>query len=289
MFWFKLLVNMAKKQKPEIIHQKVTVWLGYLLFVIMIIAVILSVVIPWSQILLQPYTRHWNVAVLLVTLVAGAILPVLIAYFIGDKTTRDKNKLMHHYNGILFGILAFWIAPLLSFVDSGLIYHLRMSNIHDVVVSVITLWPVLVTVIILTVLAVAHSRSHKNGSVLIYKPYQYLLLAAIVLSSTVPTFLYPPTSKDDYLRTAISIVAPAVFIAISYGVLRIKKTVVRMRSLMLATVGVSMGFVTINVVVQALPNAPLVSDPINIISRGLSALAGILIWVYCLWSARRIN
>ena len=286
-----------KKNKSDLTHQKVIVWLGYSLFGLIIIGIIINTIIPWLPVLAhQQHVRYWNVYVLLISLVAGAVLPALIAYFIGDKTTRGKNRLMHHYNGMLFGVLAFWLAYMLNYINSGMISILRMSAMSDVMVSVVSMWPILVVVIILIILAITYTRSHKNGSVLTYTPYQALLLTAVVLTNTVPPLLYPTTSKYDYLRYLISIIVPAVFIVISYVVLRKRKYETWIGRLMLATIAVSMGWITIGVVAQAMPYAAVPYDLIHLVSitvsvvavvSVVSAVAGAAVWVLCLWSAHR--
>lgn len=280
---------MVKKKKLELTHQKVIVWLGYMLFGVIIIGTILSTVIPWSQLLLQPYVRHWNVSILLLTLVAGAILPVLIAYFIGDKTTRGKNKLMHHYNGVLFGVLAFWLSLLFSFIGSNILNTLRMSNLPDSLVSVISMWPILATVIILVVIAITHTRSHKNGSVLTYTPYQALLLVCVAVSSALPLIIYLAMTRDNYFQNLLSVIVPVVFILISYLILRKRNKETRINHLMLATLIVSMGLITVNVVNQVLPYGVFIDDPINIISSVVSIIVGVAVWIFCLWSARHTS
>lgn len=271
---------MVKKKKLELTHQKVIVWLGYMLFGVIIIGTILSTVIPWSQLLLQPYVRHWNVSILLLTLVAGAILPVLIAYFIGDKTTRGKNKLMHHYNGVLFGVLAFWLSLLFSFIGSNILNTLRMSNLPDSLVSVISMWPILATVIILVVIAITHTRSHKNGSVLTYTPYQALLLVCVAVSSALPLIIYLAMTRDNYFQNLLSVIVPVVFILISYLILRKRNKETRINHLMLATLIVSMGLITVNVVNQVLPYGVFIDDPINIISSVVSIIVGVAVWIF---------
>lgn len=278
---------MVKKKKLEFTHQKVIVCLGYILFALIVIGIIFSTVIPWGQLLLQPHVRYWNVWTVLLALVAGAILPTLIAYFIGDKTTRSKNKLMHHYNGVLFGVLAFWLAPLFSFIGSSLISSLRLNNVHNVIISVVTLWPVLTTVIVLAIVAIIHARSHTNGSVLAYAPYRALLLVTVLLANTVPVLLYPPTSKDDSIRALVSIAAPVIFIAISYAVLQKRKNETRLNRLMLAVVAVSIGVITMSAVAQIMPRAAMASGIINSISMVVSIIFGVAVWIFCLWSARR--
>ena len=274
-----------KKKKSELTHQKVIVWLGYILFGLIIIGTIFSTIVPWGQLLLQPHVRHWNVSVILVTLVAGAILPTLIAYFIGDKTTRGKNRLMHHYNGVLFGVLAYWFSTSFNVLGSEITSSLRMSPLPDVLVSLLSLWPTFVTIVILSILAITHSRSRKKDSVLAYTPYRVLLLISLASTFMLPLF----GEILDHNFSGASFMLPAAagtFITISYVVLRIIRKDTWLNCLLLALVALSMVSITLYATILVLTYGTITSEILSIILPVLLVPLSVVVWVLCLWSAR---
>ena len=90
--------------KTKIQKNSITVRFGYALFALMVLSVVTSTIIPLSQALSYPTARHLNIWLMLLSFSAAAVLPLLVSYLIGDKVTHNKNKLLHHYNGVLFGL-----------------------------------------------------------------------------------------------------------------------------------------------------------------------------------------
>ena len=166
-----LLVFKMKKNKQSDKFKKITIIFGYSLFALLVLATTISTIIPFGSMLLNPTVRHLNVAVLLVSLVAGAILPPLVSYLIGDRATHSKSKLDHHFNGVLFGIASYWLSTFFFFIASDVISNIR-SAFSEPLATAIVSWPILPTLIILTAVAFGYVKSKKKVvSVLEYKPY----------------------------------------------------------------------------------------------------------------------
>jgi len=246
---------MTKQKKVSVNSQrKITVVFGYGLFVAALVAVTVSTIIPWSLMLLNPSAKHLNVVTILATFVAAAIIPFLVAYIVGDKITRTTNKVTHHYNGVLFAVMAYWLSLLFSSIGSLSIAPIRETSPEFWVSSVINLWPILATIIVISVIAVSyHMRTQKAGeSVLEYRPYQFVLTASLIA----PLLLTLPQIADGYLLASfLNIIVPAIFIGISYMTLRKVQQIKRIR-LTYAIVAVSFGIIAMQFAGQMTGNMP---------------------------------
>lgn len=237
-----------QKAAADTSQRKITVFFGYTLFIAAIAAVIASTIIPWSTLLFSPGVRHLNVLSTLFAFVAAAIVPFLVAYIIGDKTTRSKNKLTHHYNGVLFGVMAYWLSLFFSSVGSYTIAPIRKAFPEFWVSSLVNSWPILATIIVIAIVAVAyHARKQKAGeSVLQYRPYQLLLLLSFIAPFTLTL---PQLVDGQLLSSVLNIGVPAVFIGISYATLKKAQSSKRAR-LTHAIIAVTFGILTMQFVAQ---------------------------------------
>jgi len=232
----------TKRQTSENSQRKITIIFGYSLFVAALVTVMVSTVIPLSKILFNPASMHLNVIAMLLSFVAAAIVPFIVAYVIGDKTTRTKNRVTHHYNGILFGVLAYWLSMLFSFIGSSTVGPIRQAIPEFWLSTVVNSWPILANILVITIIAVSyHNRTQKAGeSVLQYRPYQILLLAAVI-ATLAPSQLY--LADGFQLVGLLYVVIPALIISISYLVLR-KAHPFKLARLSSAVVAFSFGIIT---------------------------------------------
>lgn len=197
---------MTKTQKINIHSPLVTT--GYILFTLLIVAVILSTVIPFGKMLFDPRVLHYNVALFTIALTIGALLPATLGYVIGGTSIRSKSKLSHHFNGVVFGLLAYWIMMIVSAFVSIPSEHLVTSpGVRAVLVNLL---PSIGVAIISTVLAVAHVRSRQTKQDIIeFKPFSVVLVASIVLLpvwSLVNNILTQNVGWYSFMPLAITVV-----------------------------------------------------------------------------------
>jgi len=273
------MLIVSKKNQQSLNRQKsVTIVFGYSLFIITLLAVTLSTVIPFGAYFFDPSVKHLNIAVLLISLVAGAILPMLLAYIIGDHVTHVKNKTSHHYNGILFGVAAYWLSLLFSFLRIDTLETVR-NNLPVVWAAIINAWPIFATILVMLFVAVTYARNqNKKSSVLEHRPYQLVLLAAVV-----GTFVYILmhqyyASSTYFVLGSIYVVAPVVFIGISYWVLSAVK-LSRSARLAHAVVAVSMGLIAASLAGQLISSLAY--------SMSLPLVVAFFIWAIYLWLISR--
>ena len=152
---------------------------GYILFALLIVAVLLSTTIPFGRMLFDPRVLRNNVAVITVALTVGAILPVFVGYMIGDHSVKSKSRLSHHFSGILFGLLAYWLMTLMSVL---VLIPNELSMGYNARIILINLIPSIGVAFITTILAIAHVRSRQaKHDVLEYKPFSVVLISSIAV------------------------------------------------------------------------------------------------------------
>jgi hypothetical protein len=264
----------TQKKTSENGQRKITIIFGYGLFVAALAAVIVSTIIPLSTMLLNPVVNRLNVIATLIIFVAGAIIPFLVAYIIGDRTTRAKNKVTHHYNGVLFAVMAYWLSLFFSLIGPFAVDPIRGAIPELWMLQVANSWPILATIVIITIIAVSyHARKQKEGtSVLQYRPYQFVLLVSFIA----PLILPLPQITDGYILTQLlSIGALAIFIGISYIVLR-KIQPLKQARLTHAIVAVTFGIVSMQFAAQLIRDVPYT------IFMAI-AIIGAAVWVLYLW------
>ena len=207
---------MTKTKTNNNIHRPLVIT-GYTLFILLLIAVLISTTIPMGMMLFNPRVLHYNVAVLAVALTIGALLPFLVGYLIGDRSTKSKNKINHHFNGVLFGLLGYWTMTL-STVFIMLPAELFGDDVKTRVI-VANIIPTIITGAIAIILATMHNRSrHAKGDVIDYKPFSLVLIGSIVLmvlSSIVNNFVTNSVGFYTFIGPAVLLVlGPAVYVSL---------------------------------------------------------------------------
>lgn len=217
---------MLKKQTSvpqNVSHQTFVIIAGYILFAGMVIGLITGTIVPLSHIFIDPRSRHLNVAVFMVSLVVGALLPSIIGYFVGESGTRTKNRQLHHYNGILFAVLAYWVSTVFGALGGG-VYSYVYNNLPSPWGTAIGfLLPTVAVAIVVGVLAVLYHRGRgRQLAIAEYRPFQ------ITLFVWVAAFLFLVPLLDSggggallsvWMMTAVTLGAigiPYVFHTYSY-------------------------------------------------------------------------
>jgi len=196
---------------------------GYILFFLLVVATLVSTTIPLRVMLFDPRVLHYNVAIIAVSLTVGAVLPVLIGYSIGDRSVKSKNKLSHHFNGMLFSLLGYGLmtsVAVLMFIPEDIFGD---DNLRIIIMNLL---PGIAVAIVSAIIAVAYMRSRQaKQDILEYRPFTILLIASIIgmpvwsLVSSVFT-----NSFDMY--SAISLIIVVILAYISYATLRKKRLTV---------------------------------------------------------------
>ncbi|HEY8992910.1 MAG TPA: hypothetical protein VIM37_03635 [Candidatus Microsaccharimonas sp.] len=276
---------MNKNKQLSVRLKDSTIIFGYGIFALTILNVIISTVIPWISLIITPHILVFNASVFLIALVAGAILPILISYILGDRATHVKNKTSHHFNGVLFGVAAYWVS--VFFTMSGPyttpFVHEHVTNV--ILSAIVNAWPILATTIIMVFVAVSYARyQNKKVSVLEHKPYQLVLFGA-VLANVVYMIINQLFSSPESLPISIVyIVAIVILFAISYVALR-KVQSSRLMSALLATVALTMAFAALSVAAQLVFTVFTTGD--FLIPMMVAGGFGLIVWISYLFLLTR--
>lgn len=262
-----------KKHKHIDKSQNVTILFGYSLFAFTLLAIIISTVIPFSSILSSPTAKHLNVVIVMIGLVAGTLVPPLISYILGDRATKTKSKVSHHFNGVLFGILAYWLSLLLTLLGSDSVLKIRES-FTEPLATIIVGWPILAITFVMAILAISYASRNVKVSVLHYKPYQFILLATVI-----GTFLYILINQNQWdIFGTLATLIPIVLIGISYRILP-KISTPKLTLASNAIIAASMGVIA----------ASLVGQLGFAISAELILLTELIVWMVYMWLILREN
>ena len=269
---------MVKATKKNVHAPLITI--GYLLFSLLIVATLLSTTIPFGRMLFDPRVLHFNVAVSAIALTIGAILPALLGYIIGSQSVKSRSKASHHFSGILFGLLGYWLMTswaMLIMIPS------ELFSDQNVRITLINLLPGICVAIITTILAVAHVRSRQaKQDVLEYKPFSVLLIASILvmpLWSLVNNIATNSINVYSFVSLAIVVVLGAI----SYVSLR-KVKLSRYSKMVWSAVSVSIAFVAMYVSFQLVYsiatylNATPTMETQSVVS-GVGFILGLVGWI----------
>jgi len=207
----------------------------------MTLSFLLTTVVPMIFALQYPTARHFNIIVLIVAFAAAVILPALTAYFIGDKSTRSKKESLHHYNGVLFGFAAYWVAMLMSWIGFSTMFGVSDQPYPAPLIAT-NVAPVVLTIIAMIILAIAFAKKrNQNTSVLQFLPYQLTLFVGVA-----GTFIAPYISESPYVTfTGIgNLLIPAVVTGVAYVVLR-KQKIRRLARLSDAFIAMTIGWIAV--------------------------------------------
>jgi len=166
---------MIKTKKKSIYSPLVIV--GYILFALLVITTIISTTIPFGTILSHPQSLKVNVTIAMLALTIGAVLPVLVGYIVGDRSIKSKNIMSHHFNGVLFGLLAYWTMTLIT----GFIpVSSEVFPDHNTRMILVNIVPSIGVAIVTLLLAISHLRSKEaSHDIIEYKPF----VAALVIGA----------------------------------------------------------------------------------------------------------
>jgi hypothetical protein len=226
------------KTKKQSVHSPL-VTTGYILFFLLVLATLFSTTIPFGRMLFDPRVLYGNVAIITISLTIGAILPALIGYIIGSYSVKSKNKLSHNFNGVLLGILGFWLmtswAVMITIPDAVFAdQNVRMLSLNVL--------PAIAVAIIATTVSIVHTRSRNaKQDILEYWPYAVLLIASILVLP-VWSLINNIATNSVNLYSFVSLVIILVLGLISYIALR-RTPLSRYRKLLWSAVSISVLFI----------------------------------------------
>lgn len=256
-----------------------TVVFGYVLFALSLLALFLFTVIPFGSMLFIPAVKHPSVVLILSSLIAGAILPTLISYFIGERSTRTKRTLDHHFNGVLFGIAAYWLANLFSLISSDGIAYIR-KTFSEPLATIINAWPILATVLLISLVAMGYAKQKRNkGSLLEFRPFQYVLFGGIIACFAYGILYSMYHGSNDYVQSSLyGAVVPLLFFGFAFAALPGRNVTKPFRTAF-AAIAFSIGYIASGVSAQLLPGMPYQASQFLPLAIGFLAMVVYLVFI----------
>ena len=193
---------------------RVTVYFGYGLFLLSVIGALVAV-FPWFTMYKNVgYPDFGSVTLMIFAFIFSALVPALAGYLVGDSATRNKSHLLHHYNGVLFGVLGVWLWIVFSFITSYVMWVwptmiMSQNDPHAFLYTLSQLAPGVVTALVLIVVGILYARSTRHQTPLIdYKPYRAILMGAA--SAMIVAIAISPVFGSDYGSGLLSSVVTAL-------------------------------------------------------------------------------
>ncbi len=228
------------KNTPSLRHE-ITTNFGYGVFALVLLSFLSSTVLPMASAFQSVNARHFNIVTLGVVFATALFLPALVSYFIGDKVTHSNKKSLHHYNGVLLGLTAYWIATLVSWINFKTVFGIRDDS-YPALIIVTNIPAVVFTIIVISILAVFFAKNQKNNaSILHYFPFQLTFIIAVIGTFVAP---YVVLASDFSFDSIIYLLIPIIATATAYAVLK-KQKLSRLSRIGDALVALSVGWIAI--------------------------------------------
>jgi hypothetical protein len=273
------MVKKSTQQRSA--HQSFVITVGYTLFVCMVLGLITGTIVPLAQVFSNPHVRIVNVTVFLISLIVSALLPALIAYGVGGASTRSKNLQVHHYNGVLFGLLAYWVNVISSMLNADFMDFFYATLPTPINTAVGFMVPVTVTAIAVGVLAYYYHRSKGKQSDLVeYRPFQLSLIGFVVLYVIALPF---QQFVNGYWTSTMAIevgLLPIAYICL------MKMHLSTLQKLTLASIGTTLALITQYIASQFLPDVYSIATNVWSISTITLFLASFMVWALYLYITR---
>lgn len=251
----KSVMSQTNAIKEKVSRQmRVTIYFGYGLFIFTVIALVVSI-IPWFSIYSFPFFTETDVTLLLVSFAFAALAPPLVGYLAGDGATSSSSKLVHHYNGVLFGILGIWLWLTASMASTVIQWIFSaQDNLQHAVYSIA---PAAFAALVTIILAIFYARSTRHQVSLIdYRPYRWTLIlsaVALILVTGSTTFFSLWYGGGVWMSALITLVVPLTLLLVStllgYWIVGEKSGTVGER-IVYSLVAVGYGIVTMTLIGQ---------------------------------------
>lgn len=178
---------MAKKASKSVqrnnSRMRITVWYGYALFLLSFIGIIITIS-PWFRwfAIHDKLTTNFQMTMLIISFLFTALAAPLVGYLAGDSATRSKNKLLHHYNGVLFGVLGVWVWLVLGMLVplTWVIVPPTWPALTTFQFTLLNLAPTALAAIVTVVIGITYARKTRHQVTLIdYRPYRVTLISTV--------------------------------------------------------------------------------------------------------------
>lgn len=243
-----------KKQAES--YKSITIFFAYGLFAFLLLATTISTALPFGSLLFDPHVRQLNAAVIMTSLIAGSILPPVISYVIGDKTTRSKASVDHHFNGVLFGVTSYWLSLFFSFIGANTISGIR-SSFPEPLATIIAGWPIIVTLVIMVLVAIGFTKTTKKVALAVdYRPFRITLFLGFIATFVYILWNQQYVANSPWIISVLYVSVPVLLIGAAYLLLS-NVGFSRTSRLARAVATVSLGFIASSIAGRLIPGVTM--------------------------------
>lgn len=283
---------MMTKHKLDELFEKKTTQFGLGLLAAAALIEVIGVSLTVAQILQLPRAQHLAVISLFASMALTAVIPPLVAYFVGEHASKVKLKpVVDHFNGVLLAFCAFWMWLVLTSVSAS--WQPPVPANWGISPDVIRFWPSIVAAIIAVALAFGYRETKSKHSIIHYRPFGIVFLAAVILWPAVGSLisvnsLVRDTQSVNEFAIALQPVVIAtlamitMFVA-SYFISKYREKTTFIRFVMAATL-TTVGILGMSVAGQLLAYVQL-DAPLIVL---FASFAGLAIWTAYLKSVRMV-
>ena len=199
---------------------KKTVWFGYALFALFFVAEAINLGSTVYTLLNSPYPIRPNAIWIFVGITLAGLLPIVLSYFIADSAyVKSKGRLVHHFNGVVSGLLALNLFQVLNFMAYTVI---PMPNIPGIPQQVTQFWPSLVAVLIVCAVVAFYVHGRHRDSLLSYRPFQVVavLTAAIIIGYLLYNMIWVMPPSTEWLWSYVANSSSLLIVIASFILVR---------------------------------------------------------------------
>ncbi len=279
----KTVKKSLKKNQQRSAH--ITIVYGYALFFAALLFTSVTLY-TMGQVLFAALFNHAMIIAIMIGSAAALVIPLFIAYITGSYATHAPSRQLHHYNGVLFGVLGFWLSLVITLGD-WLLFSSPMTQEWFFNIG-IRLLPAIITIVIVAMLGLLYARQTKHQqSLMTFKPFVMTLISVIVLLFIMNVYGYIFNPYDnvavntDVMMIIITLAPAALFAAGAlFGYWRARKAGgSRMEGVVKGIIAVTflvLAFTVAQQLISLIPNATLNG---GVMSSLYSLIISIAVWV----------
>jgi hypothetical protein len=256
----KRSITSKKQQERKAVHT--TIAFGYVLFFVGLVSALIPTIL-WSRAVFIPNINPFTVLVLLFSSVVSFAIPLVVAYFLGDKATKAASHQTHHYNGVLFAIAGYWVSLAYTMVSTYVYFNAVMNMVLQ---NILFFAPAIATALTLVPLGIAYAKRTKHQIPLArFVPYTAVLWAAILVLfvGMIVQYVFNPYDQFTISWSSISVlllpvVGIGIFFGIGYWRTRHLKSTKGERALK-SLIATTFGLLAVTIAAEALGYIPIVA------------------------------
>lgn len=283
---------MITKHKLDEIFETQTTRFGLGLLAAAAVIQVGGIALTLGKVLQMPRANHLTLISLFASMALAAVIPPLVAYFVGDHAAKARLKpVVDHFNGVLLAFCAFWLWLVLTAASAT--WQIKLPTNFPVSENIMRFWPSIAAAVVTVVLALGYRSTRSKRTLIHYRPFGAIFLLALILWPSVGSIISvydlarTTTNVNDYILAlqpvVITTLAIVTMFVASYFISKYREKTTYIRFVMAAIIA-TIGALGISVAGQLLAYLQL-DAPLIVL---FASFAGLAIWTAYLKSVRMV-